>query len=193
MGIRLPEWIMSLTCSVFTSVAVGYLQDTVSTMIPWIMAMCGVVLADLIAGLRKSLKLGVHVSWSMAFRNTMGKMVTYVAFVLMVAMIDTASGHEFRIAMWGCLFVCGIEGGSIISNLMKPYGIDITPKTIFAYVGKVFSQKVVKMDSGDLVCEEKDMDALKKREKDRWEKRKAPSDSPNRGSEEHTRKRTQNG
>lgn len=172
MGVRLPEWIMSLTCSVFASVAVGYLEETISTMIPWLLTMCGVVMADLVAGLRKSLKLGVHVSWSMAFRNTMGKMVTYVAFVLMVAMIDTASGHAMKIAMWGCLFVCGIEGGSIISNLMKPYGIDVSPKNIFAFVGKVFSQKVIKIENGDFSCEEEDMADLKKRERNRWERRR---------------------
>lgn len=125
------------------------------------------------SGLRKSIKLGIHVSWSMAFRNTMGKMVTYVAFVMMVALIDAACGHQFKIAMWSCLFVCLLEGGSIISNLMKPYGVDITPKSIFAFAVKVFSAKVIRIDGGEgsFSIDDDKMDTIKEREKGRWERR----------------------
>lgn len=133
------------------------------------MVMLAVVACDLIAGIRKSVKLGVHVSWSMAFRETMGKMVVYVAFVLMVAMIDAASSHSFNIAMWGCLFICALEGGSIISNFLKPYGVDITPRSIARFftmkVANATAEEADELVSGDVV------DSIRKREKDRWEKK----------------------
>ena len=170
---RIPEWLMLTACGVFTTTTMGFLNDAMATMIPWILVMLGVVAADLVAGLRKSIKLGIHVSWSMAFRNTMGKMVTYVAFVMMVALIDAACGHQFKIAMWSCLFVCLLEGGSIISNLMKPYGVDITPKSIFAFAVKVFSAKVIRIDGGEASfnIDDDKMDTIKEREKGRWERR----------------------
>lgn len=166
---RIPQILMTSAAGVFTPVAVLFLQDTFKTMIPWIMVMLSVVACDLVAGIRKSLKLNVHVSWSMAFRETMGKMVIYVAFVLMVAMIDAASGHSFKIALWGCLLICALEGGSIISNILKPYGIDITPKSILEF----FTERTLhttEEETEELVHEDKMQDIVQ-REKDRWEKR----------------------
>lgn len=170
---RIPEWITLTACGVFSTTTMTFLNDSLNTMIPWIVVMLGVVTADLIAGLRKSIKLGIHVSWSMAFRNTMGKMVTYVAFVMMVALIDAACGHQFKIAMWSCLFVCLLEGGSILSNLMKPYGVDITPKNILTFAVRLFSSKVVRMDIDGSAFQATDgtMDEIKEREKGRWERR----------------------
>lgn len=127
------------------------------------------MLCDLIAGIRKSLKLGIHVSWSMAFRETMGKMITYVAFVLMVAMIDAASGHSYNVATWGCLFICALEGGSILSNILKPYGIDITPKGIVLF----FSSRLLHASDAEssMLVDDAGLEQIRQRERDRWEKR----------------------
>lgn len=172
MGLRLPEWIVTLTCGVFTTTTMTFLNDALETMIPWILVMLGVVAADLIAGLRKSMKLDIHVSWSLAFRNTMGKMVTYTAWVMMVALIDAACGHQFRIAMWSCLFICLLEGGSIVSNIMKPYGVGITPKNILAFAVGLFSAKVIKIGDMGSLGDDETMEEIKEREKGRWERRR---------------------
>lgn len=166
---RIPQTLTMTAAGLMTPIAMMFLQDTIRTMIPWLLVMLSVVICDLVAGIRKSLKLGVHVSWSLAIRETMGKMVVYVAFVLMVAMIDAASGHSFSIAEYGCLLVCAIEGGSIISNMLKPYGIDISLKSII----KFFTMKATRSteeEAGALVNEER-VSEITEREKDRWEKR----------------------
>ena len=172
MGLRLPGWIVTLTCGVFTTTTMTFLDDALETMIPWILVMLGVVAADLIAGLRKSMKLDIHVSWSLAFRNTMGKMVTYTAWVMMVALIDAACGHQFRIAMWSCLFICLLEGGSIVSNIMKPYGVGITPKNILEFAVGLFSAKVIKIGDMGSLGDDETMEEIKEREKGRWERRR---------------------
>lgn len=166
---RIPQTATTTASGFFTPFAVLFLQDTFKTMLPWIMVMLAVVTCDLIAGIRKSLKLGVHVSWSMAFRETMGKMVVYVAFVLMVAMIDAASEHSFNIAMWGCLFICALEGGSIVSNILKPYGIDITPKGIV----RVFATRAWRLtdEEADGLVADGTVEAVRERERDRWERK----------------------
>lgn len=171
---RLPNTLLTTGAGFFTPFAVLFLQDTFKTMLPWIFVMLTVVTCDLIAGIRKSLKLDIHVSWSMAFRETMGKMVVYVAFVLMVAMIDAASEHSFSIAMWGCLFICALEGGSIISNILKPYGIDITPKSIVKtfsiHVGHFTDEEADELVGDDNGKKDK-LESIRTREKNRWEKR----------------------
>lgn len=165
---RIPHTVTITAASVFTPVATMFLQDSVKTMMPWLIVMLSVVVCDLIAGLRKSMKLGVHISWSMAFRETMGKMVVYVAFVMMVAMIDSASNHSFKIAMWGSLFICAIEGGSIVSNMLKPYGIELSTKAIM----RLFVSKAMRVDTTEAdLTDDKGIDEVREREKDRWEKR----------------------
>lgn len=166
---KIPQAATNTASGLFVPMATMFLQDTVRTMLPWIMVMLSVVICDLVAGIRKSLKLGIHVSWSLAARETMGKMVTYVAFVMMVAMIDAASEHTFKIALWGCLFICAIEFGSVISNILKPYGVDITPKGIV----KIFVKGKFGVDDADaaeLVGDDNNLEELRQREKDRWER-----------------------
>lgn len=161
---------MSLGATLLTPTAVLFLQDSVKTMIPWLLVMVAVVVCDLVVGIRKSMKLGVHVSWSMAARETMGKTVTYAAFVLMVAMIDAACGHSFHVAMWSCLFICAMEGGSIISNFLKPYGIDITPRQI-ARLLAMKGGRLTRDEANELITDEQ-IEHIRRREKARWEGRK---------------------
>lgn len=148
-----------------------FLNDSIKDMIPWLITMFFVVIADLIAGVRKSLKLNIHVSVSMAFRETMGKLITYTAFVLMVCMIDTASNHTMLLAKWGCLFIAFLEGISVIGNILKPMGIDLSMKSFL----KIFAKRVVSIDNeeaSELVGENETLNVIKHREKERWEHRK---------------------
>lgn len=165
---RIPKAATDTASGLFLPMATVFLQDTLRTMLPWIIVMLSVIICDLVAGIRRSLKLDIHVAWTMACRETMGKMVTYVAFVMMVAMIDVASGHEFKVAMWGCFFVCAIEAGSIVSNMLEPYGIDITPQGVIkAFVKSKFG--VADTDADELVRGDK-REQIRQREKDRWER-----------------------
>ena len=127
---RIPSSIVNLTCGVFTPLAVSFLQDSLTTMLPWLMVMFAVVLTDLMFGVRKSLKLNIHVSVSMAIRETMGKLLVYTSFVIMVCMIEVATRHALKVAMWACLLICAIEGCSIIGNMLKPYGIELSLKNV---------------------------------------------------------------
>ena len=127
---RIPSSIVNLTCGVFTPLAVSFLQDSLTTMLPWLIAMFAVVVTDLMFGVRKSLKLDIHVSVSMAIRETMGKLLVYTSFVIMVCMIEVAAQHALKVAMWSCLLICAIEGCSIIGNMLKPYGIELSLKNV---------------------------------------------------------------
>ena len=108
----------------FAGIASAFITQTLEHMIPWLMVSAAVILCDLAFGVRKSLIMGEEVRFSRAVRNTMGKMVTYFAFVCMVCMICVASGQKYQIDVWACLLVCFIEGCSIIGNILKPKGIN---------------------------------------------------------------------
>lgn len=96
--------------------------------------MTAFVLADLAAGVRKSYKLGVKVSWSTALRETGGKWVTYLAIILAVCMLNVVATEGETFAKWACLAIMALEGGSVVSNLLRPYGIVVTPKGVLLWL-----------------------------------------------------------
>ena len=176
---RIPSSIVNLTCGVFTPLAVSFLQDSIATMLPWLMVMGMVVLCDLAFGVRKSIKLGVHVSVSMAIRETMGKLLVYTSFVILVCMIEVAAKHTLQVAMWSCLLICAIEGCSIIGNLLKPYGIEMSLRNVI----KAFANRALGVDetTADIMLgkdnqvPEDVIERVRKAERARWEQRKSHS------------------
>lgn len=148
-----------------------FLGDDINTMIPWLVALTAVVMADLAAGCRKSLKLGVHVSVTTAVRETMGKLVVYWSFVLMVATIEVAIGHKFSVAMWGCLIICAFEGLSVLGNILKPMGIDLS----LANILKVSLQRGLgfsRQQAND-VAKSETVEQIRQREEKKWNRRKS--------------------
>jgi hypothetical protein len=111
-------------------------MKSIAQMIPWLIAMTCVVLCDLVTGVRRALLAHERVRFSRAWRATMGKMVTYFAFVVMVVMVNRAAGGTMHIDRWACLLVCAIEGCSIVSNLLQPKGYNLDLIAALALLGK---------------------------------------------------------
>ena len=132
----------------FTTVAMAFIQESIIHMIPWLIVTCAVILCDLAFGIRCSLMLGEKVRFSSAARRTMGKMVTYFAFVVMVCMITVAAGSRWQIDIYACLLVCLIEGVSIIGNILKPKGYDIDLRKVL----NLFGRKALKVEEDISEC-----------------------------------------
>ena len=164
---KLDNTITQTTSGLFTPVAVGFIQNSIQMMIPWLIVMFVVILTDLISGIRKSLKLGVEVSPSTAFRETMGKMVTYFSWVIMVCLVDVAMGGNATAAKWGCLIVIGIEGGSIVGNILKPYGIEISLKSILRVIF-MRSPLNASQKEANQVIRDKKIEQIRKKEHEKW-------------------------
>lgn len=142
----MKEAIIHTTTGSFAAVASAFVYESLQHMIPWLIASCAVILCDLAFGVRKSMLMGEKVRFPRAIRATMGKMVTYFAFVCMVCMISVASHNEYPIDVYSCLLVCFIEGCSIVGNILKPKGININ---LIGALG-VFGKKVFKVDKEDV-------------------------------------------
>ena len=130
----------------FAAIASAFIIETLEHMIPWLIASFAVIICDLAFGIRKSLLMGEDVRFSRAIRATMGKMVTYFAFVCMVVMINIASGNKWNIDVYSCLLVCFIEFCSIISNILIPKGYDFNMIKALGLFGK----KVLDVDKEDI-------------------------------------------
>ena len=120
----------------FSVIASGFIMESLEHMIPWLIVSFSVVVCDLAFGIRKSLLMKEEVRFSSAIRRTMGKMVTYFAFVCMVVMINIASGSKWNIDVYSCLLVCFIEFCSIISNILTPKGYSFNMLKVLGLFGK---------------------------------------------------------
>lgn len=132
----------------FASVASAFIMESLSHMIPWLIVSFFVIIADLAFGVRKSMLMGEKVRFSRAIRATMGKIVTYFAFVCAVCMITVAAQLDCKIDVYSCLFVCFIEMSSIIGNILKPKGIKID----MIGAARVFVKKAANVDDEDVKC-----------------------------------------
>lgn len=132
-----------------------FIMDCIEDMLPWLVAMFSVIITDLITGCRKSILMGEKVRFSRAFRATMGKMVTYFSFIVMMVFIEHASDGVHNIDKWAILFVIFIELCSIISNMLRPKGYDFDVIGALSVLGK----KLLSLDKEDT------KDIIKKRKK----------------------------
>lgn len=139
--------------STFGATMSVFFADSISQMLPWLAVSFAVIVCDLIVGLRKSFLMEEEVRFSSAVRRTMGKMLTYFSFCVMVAMVDVAAHGGGTIDKYACLFVCFIECTSIISNILKPKGFDVNViKLIALGLSKAF--KVDKKDIEEVIEKE---------------------------------------
>lgn len=139
----------------FSVIASSFIAQSLEHMIPWLIVTFSVVVCDLAFGIRKSLLMGEEVRFSGAVRRTMGKMVTYFAFVCMVVMINIASGNKWNIDVYSCLLVCFIEFCSIISNILKPKGYSFNLLKALGLFGKKVLD-VEKEDMNEIITKEKE-------------------------------------
>lgn len=139
----------------FSVVVSDFVMESIHQMLPWLIVMFAVIICDLATGCRKSILMGEDVRFSRAFRATMGKMVTYFSFVVMVVFINVATGGNYSIDKWAVLFVCFIEGCSIVSNILKPKGYNINiGAAIGVLLKKLFG--IDREDTKDLITKNKE-------------------------------------
>ena len=123
---RINMTIVQVVGGTVVPIFLAFLGEAIVQMVPWLIVMFTIVISDLAAGIWKCYKLDVPVRFSRACRETMGKLIVYFAFVIMICCINVAMHDTFNWAKWSALLVVVIEGGSIIGNILKPHGIDIS-------------------------------------------------------------------
>lgn len=159
--------IVQLTSGALIPVLMKFLGEALEQMIPWFIAMTSVVMADLISGLWKCMRLDVPIRFSKACRETMGKMIVYFAFVCMAACINVAEKGEFDWSRWVAVFVIVIEIGSMAGNILKPHGINISLSAIIkAFIHH--SWKELSCPEVDEIVEKVPLEELKQQELDKY-------------------------
>ena len=174
--------VVQLTSGAIIPILLSFLGKAATLMIPWFIAMFTTVIADLAAGLWKAYKLKIPIRFSKACRETMGKMIVYFAFVLMACTVSVAADGGTEWAKWLCLFIIILEVGSMISNFLKPHGINLSMN---AFIKAVLTHSALPFscpNADDIIVKE-DVEQIRKEEleKDKveqsWKEKKSSKDS----------------
>lgn len=163
---RMPQPVVLATSSGIASLIGVFWQKSVEVMLPWLLVVVSAVIADLASGHYKAGRLGIHFAWSTAFRESFGKVVVYVAFVMTAAMFDVAVKGNASIAKWLCIFVSAVEIGSVLSNILICHGIKLSLKAILKLILKK-SPFGIDDEAADEIIK------VARREDKKWNRRKA--------------------
>ena len=137
----------TLVNSGFAALFSGIFVQALEPLVNWLLVMTFIILADLASGIRKHyLMQDEPIRFSKGVRDTMGKFVTYYACVLAFVMIEIASGSSYHIDRWACLTVCTIETFSILNNILKPHGLQLSLAGLLKVLGKK-----VDVDAGEII------------------------------------------
>lgn len=130
----------------------AFFLESVRHMVIWLIVMFAVVACDLVAKIAYLAKTGGKIRWSKGARETMCKMCTYFAAVMTASIICVALGKEDTMERWVVIFICGIEGLSIVGNLlkMKGYRFDASAALRVA-LGRLF--RIDKEETSDIIKE----------------------------------------
>lgn len=111
-----------------------FIMEALEHLIQWFIVMALVIFTDLVSALAKCWRMGEHIRVSRGLRDTMSKSVTYFSFVVMMVFLNTALKDQYNLDKWAILFVCFVEGCSIINNMLKPKGYEINLNAIISIV-----------------------------------------------------------
>ena len=108
-----------------TLTAIAFLQHTLSNMVPYAIVAIPLIVLDLTWGVRAARCRQERVTFSKAFRKTMGKVFDYVCWILIAS--GLAIAFEKRWIEWGILgAVIFNEIISIIGNYLETKGIEFS-------------------------------------------------------------------
>lgn len=118
-----------------TLTAIAFLQHTLSNMIPYAIVAIPLIILDLTWGMRAARYRQERVTFSKAFRKTMGKMFDYLCWILIAA--GLAIAFEKQWIEW-CILGAVIfnEITSIIGNYFETKGIELSIPALWKLIFK---------------------------------------------------------
>lgn len=118
-----------------TLTAIAFLQHTFSNMVPYAIVAIPLILLDLTWGVRAARHRNERVTFSKAFRKTMGKVFDYICWTLIASGLAIAFGKQW--IEWGILGgVIFNEIVSIIGNYFETKDIEFSVSALWKLVFK---------------------------------------------------------
>jgi len=124
-----------------SATAVAFLNEALIHMIPYAFCAIPLIILDLYWGIKAARYRKEKVTFSRAFRKTMGKIMEYVCWIILASTLALAF-HKTWLEWLILLSVVGNEIISIVGNHLECRGYKISIKNVWALILKFFGKKV---------------------------------------------------
>lgn len=130
-----------------SATALAFFSDSLTHMIPWLIAAVPLIILDLRFGIRAAKHRGEKIRLSTAFRRTFGKAVEYFCWIVLAATLSLAFQKAW--IEWAVLAVVIVnEFASIIGNYLETKGLEVNWKTVNKALFHFGAQKAGLDDDG---------------------------------------------
>ena len=140
------------------AIAIAFLQQSVTRMIPYSLPALILILLDLLYGVRAARKRGDRVRFSIALKKTMTKTCSYICWIILASTLAVAFEKEcIEVIVLGIVFVN--ELSSIIGNYLETKGLHLSAVNLYRWLFKKGAEKVgvdvTDEEAGSIITEKK--------------------------------------
>lgn len=111
----------------------AFVIESIAAMMPWLVTISALIIADLCAGVAKRVKWKERLSFSKGIRDSLLKFVAYYSIIVCFSMIEMAAecpGLTTKV----CWVIVVAEGTSIFSNVLKFHGYTVDVRRLVAMI-----------------------------------------------------------
>lgn len=131
-----------------TAAALVFFNESITRMIPYLIACVPLILLDLDFGIKAARKRGERIRFSKALRKTFGKGVEYICWTLLAATMSLAFGIKWiEWVVLGIVFLN--ELASVVGNYLETKGLEIRWAYVWNKILKIGGEKIG-VDASDI-------------------------------------------
>lgn len=139
------------------TVAIAFLQQSATRMIPYALPAIALIILDLVYGVKAARARGERVRFSTGLKKTVTKTFSYICWIILASTMALSFEHQWlEWAVLGLVFVN--EMASIVGNYLETKGVKLSLVAFYRWIFKTGAGKV-----GVEVTDEEAKDILKQK------------------------------
>ena len=136
------------------AVAIAFLQQSVTRMIPYSLPAFALIILDLIYGVRAARSRGERIRFSTGLKKTTTKIFSYICWIILASTMSVSFSKEW--IEWGVLGLVFInELASIFGNYLETKGISLSFAALYRFIFRKGAEKagmgVSKEDAEEII------------------------------------------
>lgn len=140
------------------AVAIAFLQQTVTRMIPYSLPALALIILDLIYGIKAARVRGDRIRFSTGLKKTTTKIFCYICWIILASTMSQSFGKDW--IEWAVLAVVFVnELASVVGNYLETKGITLSFVAFYRWIFKKAGEK-----AGVEISEEEAKEIIKDKE-----------------------------
>lgn len=154
------ETAQTVTTGGVASVAILFLQQSLSRMIPYSLPALALIILDLVYGVKAAKARGERVRFSTGLKKTVSKAFAYICWIIVASSMAVSFEREWiEWVVLGLVFTNEIA--SIVGNYLETKGVELSLKNLYKWLFRKAGEKTgfeVSQEDADSIIKDKKKD-----------------------------------